>query len=130
MGHEEKRSYFRRTLEEESRYFIEYKPKGKFFASKEVALTLNLSASGLLFRSAKVIPVNTILRVSMTLPHVKNPIRIIARVVRIDATPREGMVNIALHFTEISDSNRSVINTFCTEKKDVNPSPGSDNKPA
>lgn len=122
MGFEEKRGYIRRYFGSDERYFIEYKTHGKFFQRPQAALSLNLSASGLLFRAAKIIPVNTVLDVNLSLPHIKKPIPMLARVVRMEPTQREGMFDIAIFYTEISDSNRTLIDQFCTAKKDdLNP---------
>lgn len=117
MGAEERRGYFRRQFSEDERYFIEFKPAGKFFSKSEVALTMNLSASGLLFRCNNMMTVNTLLKLSMTLPRVKKPISLQARVVRIEPAQREGMFNIAIFYTEISDADRMTIDQFCNEKR-------------
>ncbi|MBI1883470.1 MAG: PilZ domain-containing protein [Chlamydiae bacterium] len=116
MGFEEKRSHFRRYFSEEERYLIEYKVAGKFFAKKEVALTLNLSASGLLFRATHITPVNTLLKVSLQLPHLKKTIPLQARVARIEPTHKEGIYNIAIHYIQILDADRALIDKFCTEQ--------------
>lgn len=129
MGFEEKRQYQRRYFEESERYFIEYKPAGKFFAKTDVALTLNLSASGALFRATTLFATATVLKVKMTLPLHKKPIQMTAKVVRIEPTLREKIYNIALHFTEISDSDRALINQFCLDKKEEPPQ-AADSKPA
>jgi len=117
MGAEERRGYFRRQFSEDERYFLEFKPAGKFFSKSEVALTMNLSASGLLFRCNKIITVNTLLKLSMVLPRVKKAIPIQARVVRIEPAQREGMYNVAVFYTEISDADRFTIDQFCNEKR-------------
>ncbi len=118
MGYEEKRGYVRRYFGADERYFIEHKVHGKFFQRPEAALTINLSASGLLFRSSKIIPVNTIIDVNLSLPHIKKPVQLVARVVRMEPTQRQGMFDIAIFYTEITDQNRSIIDQFCMDKKE------------
>lgn len=118
MDPSEKRVFQRRTLDESERYLIEYKEAGKFFQKKEVALTINVSASGLLFKSNTLIAINKQLSVDMNIPHLKKSIHLTAQVVRIDPSHRDGIYNIAVRFIQISEADRNLINQFCLEHKE------------
>ncbi|MBI1870895.1 MAG: PilZ domain-containing protein [Chlamydiae bacterium] len=116
MGFEERRKHFRRYFGEDERYFIEYKVLGKLIPKKEVALTLDLSAGGLLFRSADLIAVNSEIEFDLSLPHIKDPIHLKGRVVRVEPALKAGIYNIAVQYIEISENDRVAIDQFCTGK--------------
>lgn len=117
MAIDEKRTGLRRNLTEEDRYLVEYKIAGKFFQKLEMALTLNISSTGLLFRSTKFIPSNTLLKMSMTLPRIKRQVQTLARVVRVEPTAKEGIFNVGVTFTEIPDADRQALDQYCQEKE-------------
>lgn len=123
MLFEEKRKYQRRYFGNDERYLIEFKLVGKLFQKFDVALTLNISASGLLFRSTKIFSVNTDLKIRLNLPRMKKPIQITARVVRVEPTQRDGIYDIAIFYTQITDQERTLLDQFCRDKTDSSPGP-------
>ena len=97
----EKRDYTRRYFSDKELLFFVYKLKDKLLGRKNVALTLNLSATGLLFRAADHLALNSILKGVLKIPNLKREIKLEAQVVRVDATDREGIYDIAVYFTKI-----------------------------
>lgn len=99
MIHTEKRLSERCLFKEEDRYLVEYKTHGRLFQKQEVALTMDVSNSGLLFRTSRFIPVNTTLSINLSLPNQK-PVHTLARVVRAEISLRQGMFDIAIHYLQ------------------------------
>ena len=114
----EKRAFQRRLFQEDERYMIEFAllPK-KLFRKFEVALTINLSGSGLLFRYSKPLPHGSLMKLRLSLPNAKKPVKIVGRIVRVEPSSKRGIFNIAVQFKEISYEARKLIDDFCSEVK-------------
>ena len=70
-------------------------------------VTENASGGGLLFRSDGAFQVGMGVRLEMRLPEHTNPVRVHARVVRVEPDPRSPEVKqVALSFTRIENSDR------------------------
>ena len=117
MGIEQRR-HQRRRVKEEDRFLFLYKLKEKFLAKKTVALTLNMSASGLLFRASELIPLNTLLKGVLEVPPLKRKFKVDAKVVRVEPTHRDGIYDIAVYFTQINNDDQEMLNAFCLGAKD------------
>ena len=123
MGHEEKRAFFRRSFSEDERYLIEYKIGRGLFKKKTVALTINISAGGCLFRAHELIGVNTVMNIWLTLPGTDKPIPIEGKVVRVEPTLRDKIYHVAIHYTKITDLDQDLLNKFCKEERSPQAAP-------
>jgi len=99
---------------------IEYKKTKGLFHKWVIALTRNLSASGLLFRAQEIIDTNTILKIKLSLPDEKKPFHLIAKVVRINSTKRGDFFDIAIVFTQINPDDKIKLDQFCKEHENKN----------
>lgn len=115
---QERRRSTRRELSDRERCPIEYKiVGGGFFQKAEVALTRNISASGLLFLSSTMYPLNIVLKARLTLPGGHKPISIKGKIVRSEPTENPKRYSIAITFTEINEHDREEIDKFCSALK-------------
>lgn len=117
MG-QEQRKHTRRSFSEDERFLIEYKKTTGLFNRWQLALTRNLSASGLLFRSEELLHINTFLKIRVSIPSLKKPILANAKVVRIDSTKRSDLFDIALFFLEIDPSQQKLLDQFCKDQEE------------
>ena len=115
---QERRRSTRRDLSERERCPIEYKVAGGgFFQKAEVALTKNISASGLLFLSPSIYPLNTEIKAILTLPGAQKPIKIKGKIVRSEPTANPKRNSIAITYIEIKENDRGEIDKFCSSLK-------------
>ncbi|MDP8217721.1 MAG: PilZ domain-containing protein [Candidatus Theseobacter exili] len=115
----EQRGFQRRFFQEDERYMIEFVtlPK-KFLQKSEVALTLNLSGSGLLFMYNRPLHHGSLMKIKLSIPKRKKPIKLVGKVVRVEPARRHGLFNIAVQFSEITYENRNLIDEFCNDLKE------------
>ena len=115
----EQRGFQRRFFQEDERYMIEFVtlPK-KFLQKSEVALTLNLSGSGLLFTYNRPVHHGSFMKIKLSIPKRKKPIKLVGKIVRVEPASRHGLFNIAVQFSEISYQDQKLVDEFCNDVKE------------
>lgn len=82
------------------------------YKAEQFSVSKNISASGLLFYANEPVPIGSILDCKIQLPNSQNPIRSLARVVRVDETGQPNSYNIAVCFLDITGAERSKLDKF------------------
>ncbi len=109
----EKRRYVR--LKEQC--FIKFKvlPK-RFLGKKEVALTKDISAAGILFSANRLIPIGTLLEVEIGIKGLSRSVKAAGRVVRVEEAVANKSYDIGFAFTRINDRDRNMIQDYVTSR--------------
>lgn len=112
--YENQRKYTRHNFGENEKFFLEYKKTASpFFIPWQTALTQNISAGGLLFRTQEILSIGTLLNVRLSIPSISKPIKIKTKVVRVDSTRRSNFYDTALFFLEIDPLVQKQLDEFC-----------------
>lgn len=82
------------------------------FTAEQLAVTKNISASGLLFFSKESVPLGAILELKIELPDSSEPIECLARIVRVEETPQENIYNIAVCFLDMTSHQRARMDRY------------------
>ena len=77
--------------------------------------TVNLSASGVMFRTDQELPVGTVIEFKMQSPGSTQPITASGRVVHVDE--REGQFLTAVHITDARNADRAALGKFLLETR-------------
>ncbi len=78
--------------------------------------SVNISASGLLLRSERSLPLETEVDLRFSLPYSTRDIQARGRVVRYTNRDAEGLVGLAVHFDSISQEDREAIISFIADR--------------
>lgn len=104
-----------------AKFLFEYNAsnKKKCFGKRYVALTENISASGLIFRSAYLFQIGSMLTGILEIPELRKKIDISGRVIRLEPTRKEDIYEVAIQYIEIDNADRELINEFIKWGKPV-----------
>lgn len=81
-------------------------------------VTKNISAGGLVFVSGDEMPANSIVEIQIELPHEKETIECIAKVVRSKKNEEEGTYDVAVCFLDLTSGDRMRIDRFVGKEND------------
>ncbi|MCM8797797.1 MAG: Flp pilus assembly complex ATPase component TadA, partial [Candidatus Omnitrophica bacterium] len=79
---------------------------------EQVSVTKNISAGGLLFYADEPLPIGAILELNLELPDGKEPLKCLARIVRIDEMEEKKKYDIAVCFLDITGDERNRLSKY------------------
>lgn len=111
----ERRVYSRLSREIPLRYKA-YKSQEELFkgsiTTEQLSLTKNISAGGLLFVSDKHLVIGSFLELIIELPDKQDPIKCLAKVLRVEEVPQDSRYDIGICFLDIAGADRLRLNNF------------------